>query len=82
MERGNLSILKYQLPQKQYRVLETMYVTYKHTHSNTYTHAHTLTHTHSQTHKHTHQVSNSKQNTKWHTGMVKVTLDAIMLEVE
>ena len=74
MERGNLSILKYQLPQKQYRVLETMYVTYKHTH--------TLKHTHTHTHTHTHQVSNSKQNTKWHTGMVKVTLDAIMLEVQ
>ena len=35
MERGNLSILKDQLPQKQYRVLETMYVTYINTHTHT-----------------------------------------------
>ena len=66
MERGNLSILQYQLAQKQYIVLETMHVTYINTH----------------THTHTPQISNSKQNTKWHTGIFNVTLDAVMLEVE
>lgn len=35
MERGNLSILQYQLPQKQYRVLETACHIHKHTHTHT-----------------------------------------------
>ena len=68
MERGNLSILKDQLPQKQYQVLETMYVTY----INTHTHTHT----------HTPDKQQQTQNTKWHTGMDKVTLGAVMLEGE